>query len=192
MTNPALAHPFYRLHSGGVVRNGAGVLFVGPSGAGKSTLVLRLVTDGFSLLSDDEVWIDPKSLLLHASNRNFLLKETAWDLFPMHREKFVPSGEKSIRSWWLDPEHIRRGCRAGPSPLSTLVLLKARSGDYPVLAKAGQTEVLNDLLRESMNFPEFRTIGLSTLVSITKNSSLFSLTLGELDECVKLLLKVLP
>src|SRR5215510_15917224 len=117
---------FFRLHSGGVVRNGAGVLFVGPSGAGKSTLVVRLVTDGFSLLSDDEGWIDPGSLLLHPSRRNLLLKEAAWDLFPMHRQKFVPSGEKSIRSWWLDPEDIRRDCRSLPAPVSLLVLLKPR------------------------------------------------------------------
>ena len=75
---------FYRLHAGGIVRNGVAALLVGPSGAGKSTLVLRMVIEGFSLLSDDEVWIDPGSLLAHPSGRSLLLKESAWDLFPDH------------------------------------------------------------------------------------------------------------
>ena len=85
---------YFRLHAGGVVRNGVAVLLVGPSGAGKSTLVMRLVTDGFSLLSDDEVWIDLGSRLVHPTNRSVLLKESAWDLFPDHRLKFVQSEEK--------------------------------------------------------------------------------------------------
>ena len=88
--------PFYRLHSGGVVRNGAAALLVGPNGAGKTTLVLRLVNEGFSVLSDDEVWIDPESGLAHPTRRPLLLKESAWDLFPHHRDKFVDTGEQRM------------------------------------------------------------------------------------------------
>src|SRR5215471_5758419 len=97
---------FFRIHSGGVVRNGFGTLLVGPSGAGKSTLVVRLVTDGFSLLSDDEVWIDPDSLLLHSNPRYVLLKESAWDLFPVLREKFSQTEDTHRRAWWLHSSDI--------------------------------------------------------------------------------------
>jgi hypothetical protein len=183
---------FFRLHSGGVVRNGFGVLFVGPSGAGKSTLVLRLVTDGFFLLSDDEVWIDPDTLLLHPSMRSFLLKETAWDLFPDHRDKFVPSGETDIRSWWLQVDRVRPSCRSAPAPLWGLVLLKPPEADAPALVEIGQTEALTTVLKECMNFPEFGDAGLAMLVRIVRKAKLFKLTNGDLNKCAEMLSKVLP
>jgi hypothetical protein len=183
---------FFRLHSGGVVRNGAGVLFVGPSGAGKSTLVLRLVTDGFSLLSDDEVWIDPESLLLHPSTRSLLLKENAWDLFPTHREKFVPSGETECRSWWLGADRLRAGCRASPTPVWGLILLKPPLSHRPTLETIGQTEALTTVLKECMNFGDFGESGLTMLVRIVKSVKLFKLTNGDLNECADMLSRVLP
>src|SRR6476646_7856941 len=108
---------FCRLHAGGVVRNGVAALLVGPSGAGKSTLVMRLVTDGFSLLSDDEVWIDLESRLVHPTNRSVLLKESAWDLFPDHRLKFVPSQEERCRSWSQSAEDLRAGDGTAATPV---------------------------------------------------------------------------
>ena len=95
---------FCRLHAGGVVRNGAAALLVGPSGAGKSTLVVRMVGAGFGLLSDDEVWLHSKSRLAHPTGRSLLLKDSAWDLFPRQRDKFVHTGEEGCRSWWLSAE----------------------------------------------------------------------------------------
>src|SRR5262245_12827463 len=157
---------FFRIHSGGVVRNGCGVLLAGPSGAGKSTLVLRLVSDGFSLLSDDEVWIDPDSLLLHPSPRYLLLKESAWDLFPGYRDKFVPAEETNRRSWWLHSQDIRPGCRGGPTPLWGLICLKPKVGNRPLLEEIGQTEALGNIMRECMNFPG--DLRLSVLVRIVK------------------------
>ena len=183
---------FCRLHSGGIVRNGLAVLLVGPSGAGKSTLVVRLVIDGFSLLSDDEVWIDPESRLVHPTTRSLLLKESAWDLFPDHRDRFVRSEEKECRSWWLSAEDLRPGCRAAPSPVWGLIVVKPQSGDRPSLEEIGQTEALSHVLMESMNFPEVRDAGLSALVNIVRSARLFRLTNGDLNECADILSGVLP
>jgi len=183
---------FYRLHSGGVVRNGAAVLLVGPNGAGKSTLVVRLATAGFSVLSDDEVWIDPESQLAHPTTRPFLLKEAAWDLFPKHRDKFVETGDPGCRSWWLRPEDLRAGCRATPTPVWGLVFLQADTGQRPALAEIGQTEALSHLLMESMNFPDVRHSGLSTLVSMVRSAKLFRLKRGDLDESAAMLSGVCP
>jgi hypothetical protein len=182
----------FRLHAGGIVRNGVAVLLVGPSGAGKSTLVMRLVTDGFSLLSDDEVWIDLESHLVHPSNRAMLLKESAWDLFPDHRVKFVQSEQKGCRSWWLSAEDLRPGCRAAASPVWGLILVTPPSGRRPRLERIGQTEALSYILLESMNFPEVGDAGLSVLVSIIKGAKLFRLNNGDLDECAEMLSGVLP
>jgi len=178
--------PFFRLHSGGVVRNGCGVLFVGPSGAGKSTLVLRLLAEEFTLVSDDEVWIDPQSLLVHPSSRPFFLKDSAWDLFPAHRHKFIECQDKE-RAWWLEPEEVRRDCRAAPSRVWALVFLGPRSSDHPSLEDISQTEALTRLLRESMNFPDFGSTGLSLLVKLVKSAKLFKLNGGDLDACTRML-----
>ena len=184
--------PFVRLHSGGIARNGAAVLLVGPSGAGKSTLVVRLVDDGFSLISDDEVWIDPDSRLVHPSARRLLLKESAWDLFPDHRQKFVDSGETECRSWWLGADDLRPGCRACPSPVWGLILVAPPTGHRPRLEQVGQTETLTHVLTESMNFPEVRGAGLAALVEIVRSARRFRLTNGNLDECAELISGVLP
>jgi len=182
--------PFFRLHSGGVVRNGHGVLFVGPSGAGKTTLVVRLVSEGFALLSDDEVWIDPASRHLHPSPRRCLLKDSSRDLFPAHRHK-LRQGDDQGGFWWLDPEDIRPNCRAAPSPVWGMVCLGPRR-TRPVLEPIGQTAALTTALGESMNFPECRADGLSLLVELVKSARLFRLHTGDLDECARLLTAALP
>jgi serine kinase of HPr protein (carbohydrate metabolism regulator) len=178
---------FIRLHSGGVVRNGVASLLLGPSGAGKSTLVTRLVADGFSLLSDDEIWIDLESGLAHPTARWVLLKDSAWDLFPHHRRKFVDSGATGCRSWWLEPEDLRPGCRAAASPVDTVIVVEPVSRTRPALERMGQTEALGRLLTESMNFPEVRGRGLSVLVNIVRAAKTFKLTNGDLDACAEIL-----
>jgi hypothetical protein len=184
--------PFYRLHSGGIVRNGAAVLLVGPNGAGKTTLVLRLVSEGFSVLSDDEVWIEPESRLAHPTARPLLLKESAWDLFPRHRDKFIDTGEQECRSWWLRPEDLEPACKAEPTPIWGVVVLKSASEDRPELKEIGQTEALGHLLMESMNFPELGDAGLATIVGMVRSARLFGLTKGDLDESAEMLSGVLP
>jgi hypothetical protein len=182
---------FFRLHSGGVVRNGSGVLFVGPSGAGKSTLVLRLLAEEFALLSDDEVWIDPESLLVYPSTRPILLKDSAWDFFPAYRHRFIEyQGEE--RAWWLHPDDVRRDCRAAPSPVRAAIFLESRSSDRPFLEDIGQTEAVTRLLHESMNLSDFGSTGLSLLVRLVKSARLFKLNNGDLDACTRMLRENLP
>ena len=113
---------FFRIHSGGVVRSGQGTLLVGPNGVGKSTLVTGLVAQGFSLLSDDQVWIRPQTLLSYPSRGKILLKGNAPELFPDYRDKLIAeSRHKNL--WWLNPEDIRRNCRAIPSPIERIVFV---------------------------------------------------------------------
>lgn len=46
------------IHGSCAARGGDGVLLLGPSGAGKSDLLLRLLYQGFTLVADDQVWIE--------------------------------------------------------------------------------------------------------------------------------------
>jgi HPr kinase/phosphorylase len=47
-----------QIHASCAARDGAGVLLLGPPGSGKSDLLLRLLDQGFVLVSDDRVNID--------------------------------------------------------------------------------------------------------------------------------------
>ena len=46
-----------RLHASCVSRSGNAILLVGPSGSGKSDLALRLLSRGFELVADDQVYV---------------------------------------------------------------------------------------------------------------------------------------
>jgi hypothetical protein len=50
------------LHAACVGLNGRGILLMGPSGAGKSTVALQCLLDGFDFLSEDSVFVAPKSM----------------------------------------------------------------------------------------------------------------------------------
>jgi hypothetical protein len=50
------------LHAACVGLDGRGILLMGPSGAGKSTVTLQCLLDGFDFLSEDSVFVAPKSM----------------------------------------------------------------------------------------------------------------------------------
>jgi hypothetical protein len=142
-------------------------------------------------VSDDEVWIDPQSLLAYPSPRPFLLKDSAWDFFPAYRHRFIECQDEK-RAWWLEPEDVRPGCRAAPSPVSALIFLGPRSNHPPSLEDIGQAEAVTRLLRQSMNFQDFGSSGLSLLVRLVKSARLFELNSGDLDACTRMLQENLP
>jgi hypothetical protein len=50
------------LHAACIGLNGRGILLMGPSGSGKSTVALQCLLDGFDFLSEDSVFVAPKSM----------------------------------------------------------------------------------------------------------------------------------
>jgi hypothetical protein len=50
------------LHAACVGLNGRGILLMGPSGSGKSTVALHSLLNGFDFLSEDSVFVAPKSM----------------------------------------------------------------------------------------------------------------------------------
>ncbi|MCJ9428306.1 HPr kinase/phosphorylase [Kordiimonas marina] len=55
------------LHGTVIARSGAGILLIGPSGAGKSDLALRLIDRGAQLVADDQVLVEVRDGLIHAT-----------------------------------------------------------------------------------------------------------------------------
>jgi hypothetical protein len=50
------------LHAACVGLQGRGILLMGPSGSGKSTVALQCLLEGFDFLSEDSVFVEPKSM----------------------------------------------------------------------------------------------------------------------------------
>jgi hypothetical protein len=59
------------LHAACVGLNGRGILLMGPSGSGKSTVALHCLLNGFEFLSEDSVFVAPRTMLATATS-NFL------------------------------------------------------------------------------------------------------------------------
>lgn len=73
-------HRWITLHAAVLERGGRAVLLPAPPGSGKSTLCAALMMDGWRLLSDEMVLLDPQSLLVTPSARPISLKNRSIDL----------------------------------------------------------------------------------------------------------------
>lgn len=73
-------HQWITLHAAVLERGGRAVLLPAPPGSGKSTFCAALMMDGWRLLSDEMVLLDPKTLLVTPSVRPISLKNRSIDL----------------------------------------------------------------------------------------------------------------
>ncbi len=110
------------LHASAIAVGSAAVAIAGDSGAGKSTTARALLERGHRLLSDDQVVVDPATLLLHPSLPTLRLWAEAAEAFgdPTAEEARVTSGEDKF-TIGLDARFEGR-----PRPLGAVVVL---SGD---------------------------------------------------------------
>ena len=128
------------LHAGCVGLRDQGILLIGPSGSGKSTLVLHCLLNGFDLLAEDSVLVQPATLratgiasflhlrrdslqFLEPGERAALLRKAA----PIRRRSGVEKLEIDVR---------RPGYRLAraPLPIRAVVFLSAsRTGAGPLL-----------------------------------------------------------
>ncbi len=95
------------LHAACVGTGGKGVLLMGPSGAGKSTVALQCLLNGFDFLSEDSVFVAPRSMkatgianFLHtrADSLRWLGRSARSCLHPRHLPRFdAAAAQRSTR-----------------------------------------------------------------------------------------------
>jgi len=184
---------FFKIHAAAVVRNGAATALLGCSRAGKSTLTVRLMEEGFSVLSDDVALVHPRSLCLYPYARPVFLRESAWELFPRLRPYLQPKQEDGQLHWRLDPGAEGLDCRADPAPICAVVHLEeAVLGQPPRLQPISQTDAMVALVVQSMNLVDFGSSGVDVLIGLVRRSRLFRLHNGDLDTCASALTAALP
>jgi hypothetical protein len=139
------------LHAACVGRKGRGVLLMGPSGSGKSTVTMMSLLSGLEFLSEDSVFVAPRTLratgianFLHV--RSDSLRWIAPSERAAVRRSPVIRRRSGVRKYELD---LRRGgFRLARSALkiTALVFLAARpAGTGPLLKALSRTAVLSRL-----------------------------------------------
>jgi hypothetical protein len=120
------------LHAACIGRAGRGLLLIGDSGAGKSTLALHCALQGTEFLSEDAVFVDPKTLLASGISNFVHIREDSLHLIEsdttaarisrspvIHRRSGAAKFEVDMRGL---------GCRLARAPLrlAGIVFLSAR------------------------------------------------------------------
>jgi hypothetical protein len=137
------------LHAACVSRQGRGILLMGPSGAGKSTVTLHCLLHGFDMVSEDSVFVDPRSM--RATGLANFLHVTADSLHWVTRARDVAAIRKSPvirrRSGVKKFEvNLRRGSyrlAASPPTLAAVVFLSPEAArGRPLLSPLSKSDRL--------------------------------------------------
>lgn len=147
--------PFYHLkslHAAVVARGDNTIMLTGGGGAGKSTTALRLMLDGYSLLSDDTAlftYSDDRALALSSLDCAHAA-QTTLDLLPALREGVIGDidhrGKFSISLANLQPSGLWRE----PRRVTHFVQLMRRKVDKPRFIEADSARATASLLGEAM------------------------------------------
>jgi hypothetical protein len=119
------------IHGSGVERNGSSLFFIGPSGSGKTRTLLTFLLEGYSLITDDTIFLKENKVLpfyirskifKDLVNANHILKKgvnekstilpgQGWHIdlggiFPVQRNQIVPSKIFYIYVWNAEETEI--------------------------------------------------------------------------------------
>jgi hypothetical protein len=119
----ALLRGLEALHAGAVAADDGAIALAAASGGGKSTLLTALLAEGFELLADDVMALEPDGELIRAHPGPPLMTvPAAAPLLP--GDELAAIGEERWLATPVSPE---------PRPLTAVVLLNRRSGATPGL-----------------------------------------------------------
>jgi hypothetical protein len=138
-------HNRFYVHASGVVnQRGLATIFVGESGSGKSTLAFALARQGWRMLGDDGVVLEPigDGILVHGWRSHSLISASLSADFPelRGREDEVMHGDERGRIP-LDVPH------AGHARLGAMIFI--RQGAVGSFERCGQADALTALIRQS-------------------------------------------
>jgi hypothetical protein len=183
-----LGEGYLLLHAGVVARNGAAILLPGGSGSGKSTLTAGLAGAGFLLGSDEVAVLDPLTLEVLPFVRGICVKEgsraplaSAYPSLltdvPHHR-----FGGEEV--WYLCPPPDR--WLPAPTPVRSIVVPRYAKDSETRLEPLSRSATLQILLQQSFSVPKHGSFGIGTLTELLQDVDCYRLTIGSLDEAVRL------
>jgi hypothetical protein len=123
------------LHAACVSRQGRGILLMGPSGAGKSTVTLHCLLHGFDMVSEDSVFVEPRSM--RATGLANFLHVTADSLHWVTRARDVAAIRTSpvirrrsgVEKFEVNLRQGRYRLAASPPTVAAVVFLSPEAAD---------------------------------------------------------------
>jgi hypothetical protein len=175
------------LHAACLVRDGAAILLLGPPGTGKTTFLLKLLSEGYSYMSDDVT-------LVHAGGEVAGLplapgiKEGSWTLASVQRlgvEKLpIHLRPDGVRVRFLP---MNDGPSPKPIPVSTIIRLQRSVRGSPQLTSLSPSEAVAELLREARSTTGECSVEIfQAIMDLVRNARAFELRYSESDEAFPL------
>ncbi|MGF6495965.1 hypothetical protein ABIE56_004167 [Luteibacter sp. 621] len=135
------------LHAACIGGEGRGVLLLGPSGAGKSTLTLQAALDGYDVMAEDGVFVDPRHLratgvpnYLHVTDDSLVwldgpARRSVMSFPRIRRRSGVEKFEIDLRTGRFRP---------APEPLdiTATILLSPQRSDGPLLEPLARDDAM--------------------------------------------------
>jgi hypothetical protein len=154
------------LHAACVGLNGRGILLMGPTGAGKTTVALHCLLNGFDFLSEDSVFIEPKSMkatgvanFLHVRAESLRWLERSPQTSLIRRSPTIRR-RSGIKKFEMDLRN--KQFRLAQKPLKIVAvafLTPQRASGGPILrlaAKASATAKMLDMQGYGASLPQWR------------------------------------
>ena len=139
------ARGLYQLHASAAVDpNGIAFLFAGPSGVGKSTLAYALSRQGWRILGDDGVVLEPTPGWREASR---VARATAGEQRARARVSGVARPAAFRECERSPPSHPHAALAAHHAPLGAIIFPRRAAGDR--LSPMSQTMALAELIVQS-------------------------------------------
>jgi hypothetical protein len=179
------------VHAAVLSKDGKGVVIIGPSFAGKSTLATGLWRNGWSLLSDDLVFLDADQRMAFPAPRRVSLRNESRGIVGEALWNEIAATESCVRTHkglFFHPHEVVGSERLESTPVNAIFFLARRE------AKLGSAEKIRlnpaksalALLPYAFNIRELPFIeGMEKLRPICENIPTYDLGRGELGEMIR-------
>lgn len=171
------------IHAFGASVDGQGVLIVGPSGSGKTTTGLRLVLDGWSLLSNDGVAYAkrPEGVYGFPTPGLVSIRPHSFELLPelnefVNQERFAHEKDKAF----LPAQRVARERWSTAVPLRRIYFPRIEDREDCYLKPLHRAVGLALLMEESVDRWDAAVLGehVAVLQGLTEQTELYTLHLG--------------
>lgn len=176
----------FPLHAAGLVSEGRSALFLGKSGSGKSTLSIHLVKGGFSLLSDDTVFLREHDGRIESMSFPEEINVTAQTIAMIPElaniENFTANPFRDKSSFPI--EELYPGCIVDGAVPSVLIFPELTGSTDTVIEPMTGSEALTLSMRYAFFFmdPSTTSRNFEILAALVKQASCFRLYSGSDQE----------
>jgi hypothetical protein len=178
---------YIQIHASGIVVDEKALLVPGPPGSGKSILTYKLLLEGFSCFSDEIIFIEPKTLLIHPFPRSLHIEHQMVEQFPQllsdGRSKQYLDASGKLR---FNPSSLKKEWVAKPSHAKWIIFPDYDQKHDNELIPIGHTEATSLLIGQAINLKNYGSKGVDVLLALVKSCNTYLFKAGNIQPETKL------